>query len=401
MPTFSFGAFPSSELQFSMENHDLSHLEIRSAGQGSSFYYFYDNARRQLVSDFVLEDRPRVRLLCQVTLIRKDDKYSPRLRFWKQDKTKSGRRIEETEVAETLSTRTIKSSVDTDGGHDNLWRLIAFLQAFNDIEVPREAFRVVDGDSAQLAAVLQSQDKPTVLEAIRTAIGNELTEQDIAMIANRKQQLARFEQLVEDREFFEAERERMEHDPEELWQDFFENNQWIFGYGLNLISVKGMDEGKLERITTGADIFEGGGKRVDALMRTRGYISSLLLCEIKTHRTDLLVNTPYRPPDVFRPSKELAGGVVQIQKTVRKALRKLSEKIETLTEPDGTPTAIEFGTSRPRQVVLIGSLTEFEEEFGRNAEKYESFELFRTSVLDTEIITFDELLERARFIVHG
>ena len=49
----------------------------------------------------------------------------------------------------------------------------------------------------------------------------------------------------------------------------------------------------------------------------------------------------------------------------------------------------------------MGNLNEFITEFGVNKEKYSSFELYRRSIKDIEIITFDELLERAKFIVNS
>lgn len=56
-------------------------------------------------------------------------------------------------------------------------------------------------------------------------------------------------------------------------------------------------------------------------------------------------------------------------------------------------------TVRPRQVVVSGRSTEFAVGGSLNPEKLSSFEFYRRSILDTEIITFDELYERARFIV--
>ncbi len=132
-----------------------------------------------------------------------------------------------------------------------------------------------------------------------------------------------------DPEYFEDEKLRLGKKNEGVWQGFFEENQWIFGYGLKLVVVDALDDVKLERLTTGANIFEGAGKRIDALMRSRGYISSLLFCEIKTHQTRLLAEEPYRKPDVFRASGELSGGVAQVQKTVRKAIRKMDGRIHT------------------------------------------------------------------------
>jgi hypothetical protein len=48
------------------------------------------------------------------------------------------------------------------------------------------------------------------------------------------------------------------------------------------------------------------------------------------------------------------------------------------------------------------ALGEFQTANGVNVPKYRSFELFRRHTWRPEIVTFDELLQRARFIVeHG
>ena len=90
-----------------------------------------------------------------------------------------------------------------------------------------------------------------------------------------------------------------------------------------------------------------------------------------------------------------------MQKTVRKVIRKMNGQIHRLYEADGSPTDIDISTTQPRQVVLIGSLEQFDSGQGTNAEKLETFELFRTSNSDMEVITFDELYQRARFIVRN
>ena len=44
-------------------------------------------------------------------------------------------------------------------------------------------------------------------------------------------------------------------------------------------------------------------------------------------------------------------------------------------------------------------MSEFTNEHGVNKDKLRSFELFRKNTTNPEIITFDELYERAKFIV--
>jgi len=50
---------------------------------------------------------------------------------------------------------------------------------------------------------------------------------------------------------------------------------------------------------------------------------------------------------------------------------------------------------KPKGIIVIGCLSEVKED----PDKRSTFELFRQSVHGVEIITFDELYERARFIV--
>jgi hypothetical protein len=184
---------------------------------------------------------------------------------------------------------------------------------------------------------------------------------------------------------------------EGIWQQFFEHNPWIFGYGLNYIFTSRMDDKKLEQITTGHD-FQQSGKRVDALMKTMGFISSLCFVEIKTHKTPLLFHKkPYRA-ECWRISDELASGVSQIQKTVQKAIKNIQTKIEVESK-EGVPTGEIVFSYQPKAYIVIGSLDEFATETGINEQKFSSFELFRRNMVNSEIITFDELYERARFIV--
>lgn len=53
----------------------------------------------------------------------------------------------------------------------------------------------------------------------------------------------------------------------------------------------------------------------------------------------------------------------------------------------------------PKSYLIIGNLKEFMTSNWVNQEKYSSFELFRKNIHNPEIITFDELYERAKFIV--
>ncbi|MBO8202688.1 DUF4263 domain-containing protein [Streptomyces smyrnaeus] len=391
---------PFTTTEFDVTRGDFADLEIRASHDSSGFHYLYDTRARRMITDFVLDARPQVATLCSVTIIKKGSTFTPRVKLWKKDKKKAGEVPATNTLPDTGATRAVKALVDTGDVHENFWKVINFLQGCAGLSTPGGSLQLVAGDEAQLTQMLTGQDRTMVLGAVRTAIGGGLTEEDIRLISNRREQLKRFERLLNDPHYFQQEESlATTRGAEAVWQAFFEANQWIFGYGLNLIACESIDDGKLERITTGADIFGGAGKRIDAIMRSKGLISSMLFCEIKTHDTELLAKAPYRA-GVYQASKELGGGVAQVQKTVGKAQQLISrEFLNHIYDDDGTPTGVELSTTRPRQVVVIGSLREFTHNGHVNPEKISSFELYRTSIQDVEIITFDELYQRACFIV--
>ena len=70
---------------------------------------------------------------------------------------------------------------------------------------------------------------------------------------------------MEDEDFFEKEKKRMSaKGDEQVWQNFFEKNTWILGYGLNFIFNTPLEDKKLEQVVKGYDVFSRG-KRVDSL----------------------------------------------------------------------------------------------------------------------------------------
>jgi hypothetical protein len=219
---------------------------------------------------------------------------------------------------------------------------------------------------------------------------------DLVAVGYRRKQLTQFERLLHEPQYFSEEQLRLKCKPEGLWQTFFEANTWIFGYGLSYQFLSQLDGRKLEQVVRGSDL-AGAGKRSDAIMKTRGRISSMCFVEIKRHDTKLLAPAEYRP-GVWSPSAELAGGVSQVQGTVHSAMENIGRKLQP-TDENGAPTGELLFNIEPRSVLVVGSLEQFQTENGLNERMFRSFELFRRNTWRPEIITFDELLERARFIV--
>lgn len=287
---------------------------------------------------------------------------------------------------------------------DNEERLIEYSPLdtlFNRKNRDKTSFSVTD-EQAENILFTDNQTKQLIQKnpgLIKSFIEHELTDSDITAVGYRKQELEKFRKLLQDEDFFKQELEKVENKSKEaLWQNFFEKNTWIFGYGLNYIFATTLEEKKLEQVVSGYT-FNSSGKRVDGLLKTKGLISSLCFVEIKRHDTSLIDSKEYRP-DCWNVSRELSGAVSQIQKTVQRSINELPTQ-NRLSDKKGNPTGETVFLYKPKSYLIIGTLAEFVTEFGINESKFSSFELFRQNIDSPEIITFDELYERAKYLINN
>lgn len=264
-----------------------------------------------------------------------------------------------------------------------------------------ETMRIDDGI---IAEVLSSPDTLKELyhqapEKFRSLIENDVSADDVYALASRRKAVEKFWRLLNDDEYFDSLiRTEGSGKPEGVWQRFFEKNPWILGVSAASQLLTSLDPGKLEQVVRGKDL-AGPGKRVDALMRTAGKVRSVVLIELKTHRTPLLANRVYRP-GCWAPSTEMVGGVTQSQCNVHWAIKQLEERFQTIDD-DGCEIPGDYSyLIKPRSLLIIGRLNELQSASGGdNRDKIRSFELFRRSTLEPEVVTFDELYEKALFIV--
>lgn len=253
-------------------------------------------------------------------------------------------------------------------------------------------------DKSDLLSVVERLvAEPKLGQALRLT---QVQAEDITELNCRKIALGEFEKLLTDDTYFALCQQRLKTNarPEDVWQDFVERNTWILGYGLNYVLNSPLEGQRLEQVVKGYDI-AASGKRVDALLKSQGLVSSLAFGEIKTHKTPLLkkVADPYRS-EAWQVSDDVTGAIAQLQRGLQKALYSLSEKLEP-KDSSGERTGEKLYLYRPRSFLLIGSLYEFQGTVDINEDKFSSFELFRRSLSSPEILTYDELFERAKHIV--
>lgn len=182
---------------------------------------------------------------------------------------------------------------------------------------------------------------------------------------------------------------------ESFWQKFLAENDWIFGYGLNYQFLHLLKE----QPDYGGRNFTGkGSQKGDYLLNTVADVKFTVLVEIKTPVTHLLSYKNSEPRkvdeirnDVWLLSWELLGATSQIQVNCR-TWQIDSQRGENMRQLESENKIF---TVEPKGILIIGNTR----ELLRNESIVSCFESYRRNIKNPEIITFDELYERAKFIV--
>jgi hypothetical protein len=175
---------------------------------------------------------------------------------------------------------------------------------------------------------------------------------------------------------------------ESAWQTFFKGNQWIFGYGLRYQFI----EIRHEQPNYGGETFEGRGKQKgDYLAATKGNERFTVIVEIK--RPDTLIfdqaNKQYRNA-VPIYSSEFIHAVSQAQVNARTWDVEGSQRRYDREKLDDE----HINTIIPRAILIIGNSKQLTTQ-----QQTDSFGMFRRHLSNPDVITFDELYERAKYIV--
>lgn len=215
------------------------------------------------------------------------------------------------------------------------------------------------------------------LSALQPDIAAQLA--DAEMQRKRKGSLELFETMLKDGKRWK----------EPNWERFFVENRWIFGYGLRYQFL-----GLLQnQANYGGTTYGGkGAQRGEFLMTTGAEQRFTVLVEIKRPDSQFFApaeRTQYRN-GVPGFSLEFANAISQVQVNAR------------TWETEGSRREVDreslsragIHTIAPRSILVFGHCNQL-----TSPDRRSSFELFRSNLRSPDVLTFDELLERARFIV--
>ncbi len=275
---------------------------------------------------------------------------------------------------------------------DEFEKLVAFLKSIQFIDRSNEdRFDVRDISKGNGSKIITDASDQALLSRIKSLNQNErerlfrgfhadLSQNEINLILGRRQALETFEAQLAKGDWAEA-----------GWQDFFERQSWVFGYGLDYRVMRPFDREMVVGIG-GTDNREK--PTVDYLMNFTDYS---VLVEVKRPDTPIFQQRRSGRSGTWRFSNEFMDAVSQV----------LEQKAEWLAQVQSRQHYDKSGTRQlttrardPKAILVIGQGAEIEGTGNiRDAEvRRDTFELFRRDTRNLDIVTFDELLERASFI---
>lgn len=219
-----------------------------------------------------------------------------------------------------------------------------------------------------------------------------LTSTDMVNTAYRKRQLAIFRRMLDESGHWRSyarENSISESSEEKVWQHFFETNDWIFGYGLDY-RFNGILQREFHASESQGD---GSGTAItDFLLGDKRFTTFV---EIKRPSTEIFGPRLGRS-NAWMLSTDLFDAVSQILE------HKASGQIRLAGAPihDSNGDVIQQRAEDCKVILVIGNWDEctFKSDNEKRI-KEKTFELFRRDSRNIKILTFDELYDRAKFIV--
>lgn len=220
-----------------------------------------------------------------------------------------------------------------------------------------------------------------------------ITSKDIVNTSFRKKGLQIFKKLISEKGYWKDyanENGQSMHSEEKIFQYFFEKNQWIFGYGLDY-----RYQNILQREVHFSDAELNGSNTVigDYLLGDKMFTTFV---ELKKPSTNLFGNSTNRS-NSWKLSNELIDSFSQILEHKASGQIRLEQKQFIAGEP------LYQKAFDSKVILVIGKWNELDVATNslEREIKIKTFELFRRDSRNVEIITFDELYDRATFIVEG
>lgn len=380
---------------------DISKIEIKEN-------YDHDNclirdkiSHNRYYKTFILDENSKTKIVCDVAFYPSSvtSKYLPRLTFKKIDNNNLQKEIEVKKDITIAFQKSEQALV--------FWKLIGFLNSFKDI-VDTGEFDTSFGvySKKKFIAEFETQTEKQKVEDIKTLINKaDIKENDIRSILfeKRKHNLKAFLFLlknieVQDKKSIDFYREKYSIPPgdEAIWHHFLKTNDWILGLNVDIKFIREFyDEQKVGTENSKAV----GSPKADLL----GVSDFTTLIELKHSKTQIFKKEKTKGrANTWDFTSDFIEGVSQC--LGQKFALDRSYMTKDFVNDQGKLLDKNLTLSiDPKTVFIIGNRkVEFPHDLHSvNHFKSQTFELFRRNNRNVDIVTFDELFERAYHTVYG
>lgn len=386
---------------FNLVTDDLSKLEIKENSIRDNCHIKDKIDSSTYYKTFILDENSTTKIICEVVFFPSSvtGKYLPRLTFKKVDKNGI--------LKVKKESKDIIISFHSSEQALVFWKLIGFLNSFKDI-VDTGEFEILFGvySKNKFIAEFESQDEQQQVEDLKALIKRtNIQETDLKSILfeKRKLHLKAFLYLlknieINDKSSFEHYREKYSilQGDEAVWHHFLKSHDWILGLNVDIKFIREFyDEQKV-----GIEDSRGSGSPKSDLLGISDYTT---LIELKTATTKVFkknsnkarANTWDFTSDFVEGISQCLGQKFSLEKDYRN--KDFANEQGTILDKNQT------FTMDPKTVFIIGNR---KAEFPHNREqdnitKSQTFERFRRNNRNIDIITFDELFERAYHTAFG
>lgn len=398
-----FGTIPKTTFDnvFDLVNEDITRLDIR-ATHGQDNCYIWDlEEPNKCYSSLILDSNSKTKIVCDISFYKssKTDRYIPRLTFKKVNTDNT--------IKEIAQLKPIIIPFDTSEKAFAFWKLIGFLNKYKEIvdlgefegsyKVTSKSAYFVEFESESEAQQIESL-KQLVLKA-------DLSESNIKSVVfeSRRENLKAFYYLLKNvsvsgKGALEHYIEKFSVTGEEgVWHHFLKKHDWILGLNVDIKFIRDLyDEQKV-----GVENSRGkGSPKVDLL----GISDYTTLIELKRSNTPIFkrVKSQKSRTDTWDFTSDFIEGVSQC--LGQKCEFDRNYAVKTFVDDNGRRLDKErHRTIDPKTVFIIGNrkLQFPHDGMNDNYVKSETFERYRRNSRNVDVITYDELFERAYHVVYS
>lgn len=392
--SFSNQSNPFSNL-FDIESQDIDKLVIKETYNKDNCFIYKGS---DIIGGFVLINKQNVKTILKVSFYKSkvDNKYLPRLEFRKEDKNEN--------LTKSRGSDVIIRFGDGDEARA-FWKVINFLHDFKDLVDLGDfhaKYQAVSFDSYLVDFKTKKQaEKLHELYSLTENIKLSKDEIKELLFPQRRNTIHWFYAFLKDLhnnqgvKAFDSYRNKHtinENGEEAIWHHFLKNNEWIIGLNVDIKFIR--DLISKQRVGN-ADSKGKGNPEVDLL----GISYFTTLIELKTSRTE-----------IFRKEKssksrantwDFSNDFIEAYSQTLSQRSVISDNKNIVDENEEIIDTKKHRILDPKAILIIGNRN-IEFPHIRKTEydfKTDCFERIRRDSRNIEIITYDELFERAFHIV--